>query len=41
MTTLRNQRESFYVRAFLEKEQGVQVSLEEVEKMVEKCEKVV
>ena len=29
------------LQAFLEKEQGVQVSLEEVEKMVEKCEKVV
>ena len=29
------------LQAFFEKEQGVQVSLEEVEKMVEKCEKVV
>ena len=29
------------LQAYLEKEQGVKVSLEEVEKMVEKCEKVV
>ena len=29
------------LQAYLEKNQGVQVSLEEVEKMVEKCEKVV
>ena len=29
------------LQAFIEKKQGVQVSLEEVEKMVEKCEKVV
>ena len=29
------------LQAHLEKEQGVQVSLEDVEKMVEKCEKVV